>query len=276
MTMYRLTLLTFTVLLVTGCGTQFPAVPDGKLDSTSAVALLDRSIAAHGGYLYDRPDTVQVSYDGRWRRAVKVLQPVIVDAKFRQRSDEVLDLQKNQFVQTHYGPSGEKTVTRSPDSLTVLYNGEESLDGDVRDAAALVADAYEMFLTGPSFFKKRQAELTLLEPGTRDGRSFQRLHARLQPGFGFSDEDRAVLWIDDETGYLALVHFTIDGTATTQGAHVDVAFSEYREIGGYVWPLRYLERVRGPVRVTAHSWYVTALEVSGPRGGSYVADEDGQ
>ena len=272
--MARYALIVLAALLLTGCGTQFPAAPAVPADSAAAVALLDRSIAAHGGYLYDRPDTVSVSYDGRWRRAVKVLQPVIVDAEFRQRSDEFLDLQNDRFLQSHFGPSGEKTVERSSDGLAVLYNGEESLDSDVRDAAALVADAYEMFLTGPSFFRKRQAQLSLLEPAIKDGRSYQRLHARLQPGFGFSDEDRAVIWIDDETGLMSLVHFTIDGTATTRGAHVDVAFSDHREVGGYVWPLSFFERVRGPVRVAAHSWYVTALAVSGDPSGSFTAKKD--
>lgn len=272
--MHRLVAITGAALLLSGCGAQFPVAPDGEADSAAAVELLERSIAAHGGYLYDRPDTVRVSYDGRWRRAVKVLQPVLVDADFRQRSEEDLVLPAIELVQKHTGPSGEKLVTRTADRVTVHYNGEESSDGDVRDAAALVADAYTMFLTGPSFFKQREAQLSLLSPGTRDGRTYQRLHARLRPGFGFSDEDRAVLWIDAETGYLGLVHFTINGTATTRGAHVDVAFSDHRDIGGYVWPLRFYERVRGPVRVTAHSWHVTALQVSGANGGSFVARED--
>lgn len=263
-----------SVMFLAGCAAQFPVPADDFADSAAAIAVLEKSIAAHGGYLYDRPETVRVAYDGRWRNAVRVLQPVLVDAGFRQQSDEYLDLARDKLVQTHTGPDGTKRVTRTPDSILVEYNGEESQDSDTRDAAALVADAYTMFLTGPSFFKRREAQLALLPPDSLDGRPHQRIHARLRPGFGFSEEDEAVLWVDEQTGRLNLVHFTIEGLASTRGAHVDVAFRDHRDIGGYIWPLNFYERVRAPLRVAAHSWHVTALEISGTEGGRHVAKTD--
>lgn len=274
--MHRHILIAIAAILLASCAAQFPAIPDDAVAGDEAIAVLEKSIAAHGGYLYAGPDSVRVNYDGRWRRAVKVLQPVLVDPGFRQQSEEVLEFNRDKLVQTHSGPDGTKLVSRTPDSILVEYNGAASQDSDTRDASALVADAYTMFLTGPSFFKRREAELTLLTPQLRDGRSYQRLHARLRPGFGFSEEDEAVLWIDETSGLLHLVHFTIDGLASTRGAHVDVVFSDHRNIGGYLWPLTFFERVRAPVRVTAHSWHVTALEISGAGGGRYVAEMDEQ
>jgi hypothetical protein len=258
--MLRLTLVPW-LLLMAGCAARFPE-PVGSLDHAAAAAVLDRSIAAHGGYLFERPGSVHVSYDGEWRSVVKVLQPVLVDAGYRQSSDEMLDLATAGIVQVHKGPDGTKWVTRTADDVFVSYDDVESDDATTRAASALVADAYTLFLAGPSFIRQRDARLSMLEPATHDGAVHQRIHAVLEPGFGFSERDEAVLWINEETGLLGLVHFTIDGLASTRGAHVDVAFSEHEEIDGFVWPTGFYERVRAPLRLPAHSWRVVELKVS--------------
>ena len=259
--------------LLAGCAAQFPE-PTGSRDHAAAEAVLDRSIAAHGGYLFDATGSVRVSYDGEWRNVVKILQPVLVDAGYRQQSDEMLDLRTAGIVQVHNGPDGTKLVARTAEDVSVLYDDIESDDETTRAASALVADAYTMFIAGPSFIKQRNADLTLLEPTTQDGVSFQRVHAVLEPGFGFSERDEAVLWINDETGLLGLVHFTIDGLASTRGAHVDVTFGEHQEINGFVWPTEFYERVRAPLRVPAHSWHVVELEVSADSVDDYLARAD--
>ena len=186
----------------------------------------------------------------------------------------MLDLTTAGIVQVHNGPDGTKLVARTADDVSVLYDDEVSDDETTRAASALVADAYTMFLAGPSFIKQRNAELTLMEAATQDGVSYQRIHAVLEPGFGFSERDEAVLWINEETGLLGLVHFTIDGLASTRGAHVDVAFSEYEEIDGFIWPTEFYERVRAPVRVPAHSWRVVSLEISPDGIDDYLARAD--
>ncbi|NIL93129.1 MAG: hypothetical protein GTO71_01480 [Woeseiaceae bacterium] len=251
--------------LIAGCATPFPE-PETAGDPQAAKTVLDRSIAAHGGYLFDEQGSIHVHYDGRWRQTVKFLQPVLVDAGYRKQSEEVLDRSSGALLQVHDGPDGTKLVARTADDVSVIYNGKESDDETTRAASALVADAYTMFLSGPSFFRLRDARLTLMPSATRDGQTYQRIHAELRPGFGFSEQDEAILWINDLTGYLDLVHFTIDGLASTRGAHVDVAFAGHTEIGGYIWPMRFLERVRGPVRVTAHSWEVLDLALTGEAG----------
>ena len=254
-------LLAATIVILSGCATPFPA-PGEANNPEAAQAVLDRSIEAHGGYLFNEQGAVRVNYDGRWRQAVKILQPVLVDAGYRKRSEEVLDLGSADLMQIHEGPDGTKLVARTGDDVSVIYDGEESDDETTRAASALVADAYTMFLSGPSFFRLRDAQLSLMDPAMRDGDSYQRIHATLRPGFGFSAEDEAILWINEQTGYLDLVHFTIDGLASTRGAHVDVAFDGHREIDGYIWPTEFFERVRGPVRVTAHTWELLDLEVT--------------
>ncbi len=261
------------LVLLAGCAAQFPE-PTGSRNHASAAEVLDRSIDAHGGYLFDQAGSIRVSYDGEWRNIVKVLQPVLVDAGYRQQSEEMLDLATAGIVQVHNGPEGTKLVARTAEDVSVLYDDMESDDETTLAASALVADAYTMFLTGPSFIRQRDAKLTLLEPATRDGESYQRIHAVLEPGFGFSDRDEAVLWINEETGLLGLVHFTIDGLASTRGAHVDVAFSGYKEIDGFIWPTEFYERVRAPLRVAAHSWYVVDLEVSSDSVDDYLARAD--
>ncbi len=267
------TMLIVALLVTAGCAAQFPE-PTGSRNHAAAAVVLEKSIAAHGGYLFEQPGSVQVSYDGRWYNVVKVLQPVLVDAGYRQSSEEVLDLSTARLVQVHNGPDGTKLVARTADSVSVLYDNEESLDDTTRAASALVADAYAMFLAGPSFIKQRDARLTLLEPATLDDDSYQRIHAVLEPGFGFSERDEAVLWINEETGLLGLVHFTIDGLASTRGAHVDVAFSEHKEIDGFIWPTEFYERVRAPVRVAAHAWHVVDLEVSSDNADDLLAKAD--
>lgn len=266
-------LIVMTLLTVAGCAARFPE-PVGSRDHAAAVAVLDRSIAAHGGYLFEQPGSVRVSYDGEWRNVVKVLQPVLVDAGYRQSSDEMLDLATAGIVQVHNGPDGTKRVVRTADEVAVFYDDVASNDETTLAASALVADAYTLFLAGPSFIRQRDARLAMLEPATLDGEPHQRIHAVLEPGFGLSERDEAVLWINEETGLLGLVHFTIDGLASTRGAHVDVAFSAHREIDGFVWPTEFYERVRAPLRVPAHSWRVLDLEVSPDGVDDYLAQTD--
>lgn len=250
-----------------GCAASFSSFDSARPGTADAARdVLDTAITAQGGYLYDAVDNITVRYDGRWYRAVKFLQPVLVDAGYRKGSEERLHLAEDRLVQRHTGPEGTKLVVRGREQTEVSYNGALDDDATQRAASALVADAYTMFLTGPSFFRRRQAELRLLEPAMHEGRQHERIVARLRPGFGLSAQDDAVLWIDAESGRLKLVHFTIEGLASTRGAHVDVAFAEHRAIEGFVWPTEFFERVRGPVKVKAHRWEMQSLELQ--RGGA--------
>jgi hypothetical protein len=93
------------------------------------------------------------------------------------------------------------------------------------------------------------------------GRRYHRLLATLRPGFGESDEDQVVLWIDAGTSRLFRVHMTLEGFESTRGAHVDTTFLEWQRAGRWLLPLRFSERVRGPLRIMAHEWHVTGFDL---------------
>ena len=127
-----------------------------------------------------------------------------------------------------------------------------------------MTDAYELFLLGPSFLKNRSREIELLPTKTFEGRTYDVLRMRLVPGLGQSAADMAEAWIDRENKRLFRVFFTLEGFEDTRGATVDTTFHNHREIGGFLWPTRFVERVRSPVRIFAHEWFVTGLDFDRP------------
>ena len=69
-----------------------------------ALALLDASRQAHGGAAaFAAIRNLNVSYEGEWRTLVKQLQPVLVDAQFRSRSQERMLLHEQIIAQLHTG-----------------------------------------------------------------------------------------------------------------------------------------------------------------------------
>ena len=110
--------------------------------------------------------------------------------------------------------------------------------------------------------RMRNASFTRLEDAQEGGVSYQRLLTTLRPGFGFSEADDVVVWIHPETNRLFRVHLTLNGFETTQGAHVDTTFLEYRQIGQMLVPVELNERVRGPIRINAHRWHLTGADLN--------------
>lgn len=226
-----------------------------------ALALLAAAIEAQGGDLVAEVEDVSVSYRGEWGRAIRRIQKGLVDHEFRKASQERLLLPSGLLVQVHEGPGGTKTVYRSRDEVRVFYNGERDTDPTRESYAALVADAYRLFLLGPSYFRWAAGEVRWDTPVTESGRTYDRLHFRLKPGLGLSQQDYARLWLDRETRRHYRVELTLEGTESTQGAVVDVTFSDFREIDGYWWPTYFLERVRSPLKIFAHEWHLTGLDL---------------
>jgi hypothetical protein len=65
----------------------------------------------------------------------------------------------------------------------------------------------------------------------------------------------------------------LNGFESTQGAHVDTTILSYRRIGSMLFPSELNERVRGPLPLNAHRWWLTgadrnrgwsAADVTGP------------
>lgn len=211
---------------------------------------------------------VRVGYDGEWTGVVARLQPVLVDKEHRKTSRERYQPRQRRIEQTHSGPSGVKRVVRDGRSVEVIFEDRADAGGSAseeeRAAAALVADAYQIFLFGPSFLLAEGVELERLAAKELGGETCDRIQGRLRPGLGFAAEDRFIAWIGRDSGRMHRIQFTIDGLASTRGADVDVTFSGFERLAdGREWPTRFVEYVHRPVFVKAHEWRMTSLEVDG-------------
>lgn len=240
------------------------AAAESPTSEEHARELLARSIAVHGDLRTERRD-LAVAYEGTWGRLIRRLQPVLVDYDYRHSSEERLMFGGERIViaQTHQGPNGVKHVLRNPaEGVTaVWYDDDSSTDADIASASALVADAYVLFILGPSYFGRPGVDLQMAPPTSEDGVPYDRISARLRPGFGDSAEDFATLWIERSSSRLFRVEITLEGTPQTQGATVDVTFSQHRRFGDYLVPTFFYERVRSPVRTFAHSWRLTGFDL---------------
>ena len=267
------------LLLVTGCaaGGGLPAVPNPPTaydagDRATAVEgrrLLMACLDAHGGAAaYARLRDVNVRLDGKWAFLAPKLQPKLSDVRFRGGSEERYLRQGNGFVvgQEHHGPSGAKHVLHRVTLGTpaeVTYNGQASGDPEASAAAALVADAYTMFLFGPDFFIRRNADIEKLPAtGEVDGRACDEVLAILRPGFGVAKEDRVVLFVDQRDRTLRRVQFTLNGLESTQGADVHVDLLDLRQLAGVRFPTRFYEQIDHPAPIPAHRWRMTGFDVN--------------
>ena len=163
-------------------------------------------------------------------------------------------------------------------------------DEVAQEAAAMVAEAYRMFLTGPFYFTQRDRSAAsqvapretaggsaerrgmLLELPVQDNRPMSRLTAvmskpttvggavcdqvlvELRPGFGVSPVDRVQVAIDRQTKYVRRVRFSLDGFRETRGATAEVELSGFREVDGIVFPTEFLEIVVHPIDREVHRW----------------------
>jgi hypothetical protein len=260
--MRRLLCLIPALLLLGGCA-RFPtATPEARFDDgLSAKQIYADCLAAHGGDMRDYPGDINLSTDGHWHALIQRVQPLISDAGFRVTSEERYRPRDGVYAVHHHGPLGDKQVIRTPAGITVYYNDVRETDPAKLRATALTNDAFVLFHFGPSFIKARATTLSRL-PDSRDGSErYYRLLATLTPGLGEAKHDQVVLWINEQTHLLYRVHFTLNGFETTQGAHVDTTFLAYRKLGRFTLPVKFKERVRGPIRLTAHEWNTTAMDL---------------
>jgi len=78
-------------------------------------------------------------------------------------------------------------------------------------AAALVADAYTLFLLGPFYFDRPGVVLAPNGEAIVDKAVRDQVLAVLRPGFGMAKEDRVILFIDRATKQLRRVRMTLSG-----------------------------------------------------------------
>ena len=134
------------------------------------------------------------------------------------------------------------------------------VDPDVQDAAALVADAYRMFLFGPRFFLEQKAMLQYLGTASIDGMECDQILADLKPGIGNSKEDRVVISIDQKFHLVRRVRMTLEGLRTTRGAIVDIYLRDHKRIGGVMWPTTFYEELEKPFVIPVHRWKLTGID----------------
>ena len=260
--------------LESGCRASLPgAAPDS---GAAALALLKMSAEAHGLSSYAAIRDLNVSYAGHWRRLVGKLQPALVDAGFRGGSEERLLLPEGMTAQSHTGPKGHKQVVRinppqGAGTIQVWYNGVPALDRERLDAAALVADAYALFLLGPMLLMVNEhprRDIDAACAGTaelvQDKQKFQCdvLHFKVSPGFGNAESDQLALYIDRDHHLMRRVRMTLNGLESTRGALVDIDTSEHRSLHGLVWPTAFHERLLRPAPLDVHHWLLVGLDIN--------------
>lgn len=266
--------LLLTALALPGCAAPLPT-PRATATTPEAQALLNKSAAAHGLEAWLRIDDLSISYLGTWRPVVGRLQPALVDAGFRGRSEERLLPRARLTAQSHSGPEGRKQVVRRAASAAqgearVWFNGEESRDKDRRDAAAMVADLYGLFLLGPMALAQYPDRALLMEtaPPERivllNGQEHHCDVLRVQttPGNGLSTADHMALFLDREQHLLRRARFTLNGLDPTRGAIAEVDMFDHITRHGVRWPTRFHERLLRPLSLPVHDWRLTGLDVN--------------
>lgn len=254
-----------------GCGTPLPLNTPGTLASDpTAERLLQDSAEVHGWAAYRQLSDINVRYDGAWRPIIDRIQPVVVDKGFRGWSEERLLPQAGVVAQAYTGPAGRKQVwwqrgqgsAVRPGEVAVWLNGQASASAEVLAASALVAEAYGLFLLGPLWLAGQGHVMQMGGSERVDGRPCRVVQVWKRPGLGQVALDRVALCIDAELGITRRVRFTLEGFANTRGAVAEVDTFEHTRRFGVLWPMRSYEEVVHPLRLPAHDWHITGLDVN--------------
>ena len=262
--MFRLLAVILVASFLTACASRFPSPElDVALDSQiSAAQIFQRTFNVHGGASIEQLNDVNLSISGEWKTLIRRIQPLVTDYKYRIDSQERLFMNNGGYIALYNGPGGSKKVVRTTDSLAVYYNGEQSTDPEVLSSTALTADAFRLFLLGPLALQAWQDQFTRLTDITFQGEQHYRLHLNLKPGFGYSEQDQVVLWVNAESGRTKMIQITLEGHSTTKGAHVEVEYLGYTQKGDYLFPSDFFERVNAPISINAHAWHLTGLDIN--------------
>jgi hypothetical protein len=265
--------------LLGACGTPLPlqaTAPSGA--SAAAAQRLAASADAHGLAAYRQISDINIGYSGQWRPLVNRVQPEVVDEGFRGPSQERLMPAFGVVAQAYAGVKGKKQVfwqrakSPAPDGreqgeVAVWFNGQPSQRASELAAAALVAEGYGLFLLGPLWVASRQSAGLALPAdvaGTErvNGRLCDVVNVWLRPGLGHAATDRVSLLIDRDDHVMRRVRFTLEGYEGTRGAVAEVDCFEHARRFGLLLPMRSYEEVVHPLRLPAHDWFVTGLDVN--------------
>lgn len=253
--------------LLGACATPLPLDAPDRGDAAAARRLQD-SAEVHGLVAYRALRDINVAYDGRWRPLIHRVQPEVVDAGFRGPSQERIVPAAGVVAQAYAGPAGRKQVwwqrgsrAGTDGTVEVWNNGRPNADAAYRSAAALVAEAYGLFLLGPLWLADRGLPAVLAGTERVHGRYCDVVQVALTPGLGLVARDRVALCIDRADGVCRRLRFTLEGFEGTRGAVAEVDTFDHERRFGVLWPMRSYEEVVHPLRLPAHDWWVTGLDV---------------
>lgn len=260
--------------LLAGCSTPLPLNqrPDAQSGTTAAVRrgeqLLLQSAEQHGLDAYGRLHDINIAYGGQWRPLIDRVQPVVVAPSWRGSSEERLMPKAGINAQSYRGSAGNKAVRwqrgtdASSGQVAVWFNGEPSTDPKVLAASALVAECYGLFLLGPLWLADRKLAVQAAGTERVHGRVCDVVDVWLRPGLGRVALDRVSVCIDQQDAITRRVRFTLEGFSDTQGAVAEVDTFEHQRRHGVLWPMRSYEEVVHPLRLPAHDWHITGLDVN--------------
>lgn len=257
-----------TLPWLAACTTPLPLGPRPPSDKAGALRLQE-SADAHGLAAYRGIRDISVAYDGQWRPLINGIQPEVVDAAYRGSSQERLLPHQHVNAQAYSGSAGRKQVVwrRGGDatglgSVSVWRNGRPDTNAASLQAAALVAEGYGLFLLGPLWLIDRGLAVRSAGVEQVDGQPCDVVDVWLSPGLGEVAMDRVSLCIDRATDITRRFRFTLEGTPNTRGAVAEVDTFDHERRFGVLWPMRSYERVVHPLRLPAHDWHVTGLDVN--------------
>lgn len=257
-------LLILSYLALSACASKFPN-PEWTAhseNSPNGVEIFTKTFNTHGGESLDQLNDVNVSITGKWKKLIRKIQPLVTDFNYRVDSQERVLPQARIYSALYRGPSGTKKVVRTPDSIDVYYNDQQSTRSEVLSSTALTADSFHLFLLGPLALEPWRDQFTRLTDKTENGTRYYRIHVYRTPGLGFSTRDEVVLWINPQTNRTYKVQITLEGHSTTEGAHVETTFLDYQQRGPYLFPSKFFEKVNAPIAIDAHAWKLTGLDIN--------------
>jgi hypothetical protein len=253
--------------LLGGCATPLPLDTVAQ-DDGAAARRLQECAQVHGLEAYSRLRDISVAYDGQWRPLIHRVQPEVVDIGFRGASEERILPSAGVVAQSYRGPSGRKQVWWQRGSASgehgqveVWTNAQRRTEAGYLGASALVAEAYGLFLLGPLWVANRSLPAAFAGTERVHGRFCDVIQLDLRPGLGLVARDRLALCIDRDDGICRRLRFTLEGYAGTRGAVAEVDIFEYQRHFGVLWPMRSYEEVVHPIRLPAHDWFITGLDV---------------
>jgi hypothetical protein len=228
-----------------------------------ALALVTASQRAHGSNSFAAVRDLNLRAAGTWSWLGPRLHRKLCDPRFVRESEIALDLAGGTIVELHKGRGGRKFVFRGAGRMALWYNGQTEGNEESIRAAALTADLGKMAVLGPLYFQR--PGITLEKAGTAkvDGAECDQVLAVLRPGFGYAEEDRVVLSIDQKTQRLRRATFTLNGLLGKKPGEMDVTFSGWAERSGMWWATDYQERFLGRwLKLSTHHWKLLDVKVN--------------